>query len=266
MDPVIHNYASLPPMPDRPSPAALSTFRRDVWPSRRVAAESFKSSKFYQKWDKRVLDRWMQFGLRDLPTLLHPGDGASHSEPPVTLTTSKHQEVFTFLRPNYDEKQQHGAVVNRLSHPDLNTQLNDTHPFYRAEGPRTFARLPELRPSVLYIFGGVSEMSMSSMRKAKLDSTGVGVGGSGGAKEGRVKEVIIGGAGRVVALEAVERCADAAADWLGAEIQRLNAEDEEFYEQWNKNSLIEKSTVDDKWKEMIRPPTGQSRHGTKSKI
>ena len=46
--------------------AAASSVRRDRWPSRKVAAESFKKSKFYQTWDPRVLDRWIKYGLREL--------------------------------------------------------------------------------------------------------------------------------------------------------------------------------------------------------
>ena len=50
----------------------LSTYRRDKWPSRKAAAESYKKNPFYQAWDPRVIDRWIQYGLRDLPTAIHP--------------------------------------------------------------------------------------------------------------------------------------------------------------------------------------------------
>jgi hypothetical protein len=36
--------------------APASTFRRDIWPSREVAADSFAKSKFYYAWDPKVLD------------------------------------------------------------------------------------------------------------------------------------------------------------------------------------------------------------------
>ncbi|KAJ5665946.1 uncharacterized protein N7477_008394 [Penicillium maclennaniae] len=34
----------------------LSTHRRDIWPSRKDAADGFKRSPFYQAWDPRVLE------------------------------------------------------------------------------------------------------------------------------------------------------------------------------------------------------------------
>lgn len=48
---------------------------------------------FYRRWDSRVFDRWIEHGLRDTPTPLHTQPGA------VTLTTTKSQEVLTYLRP-----------------------------------------------------------------------------------------------------------------------------------------------------------------------
>jgi pimeloyl-ACP methyl ester carboxylesterase len=62
IDPVIQGKVSLL---GNVSPAAASAKRRDRWPSREEALESFKKSKFYQTWDSRVLDRWVQYGLRD---------------------------------------------------------------------------------------------------------------------------------------------------------------------------------------------------------
>ena len=55
--------------------ALPSTYRRDIWPSRKEAAEKFQSSAFYRAWDPRVLDKWVEYGLRDLPTMLHPTSG-----------------------------------------------------------------------------------------------------------------------------------------------------------------------------------------------
>ncbi|EAQ82891.1 hypothetical protein CHGG_11067 [Chaetomium globosum CBS 148.51] len=95
-------------------PAAASTNRRDIWDSRAAAAARFAKSPFYRAWDPRVLDLWVRHGLRALPTELYPyPPGAARTsptattpnpnatDPPVTLTTTKHQELFTFLRPTY---------------------------------------------------------------------------------------------------------------------------------------------------------------------
>ncbi|KIX04650.1 uncharacterized protein Z518_05520 [Rhinocladiella mackenziei CBS 650.93] len=253
IDPVIQVYSSVAPEAG-PSPARLSSFRRDVWPSREDAAQSFKTSKFYQAWDPRVLDCWIKYGLRDMPTLLHPAEKNKPGPPPVTLTTPLHQEVFTFLRPNYEGNGYQGKAVNRKTHPDLNPSLPTIYPFYRAEGPQAFFRLEELRPSVLYIFGGRSDVGTPEACKAKMDRTGVGVGGSGGAAAGRVRSVLFEDIGHLIAMEAVERTADHASEWIGSEMTRWKEDEAEHERYWNSKSLIEKQTIDDQWKKMIGGP------------
>lgn len=52
--------------------AEASIYRRDVWQSRAEAVQKFNSNPFYQAWDKRVLEKWTQYGLRELPTLVYP--------------------------------------------------------------------------------------------------------------------------------------------------------------------------------------------------
>lgn len=235
----------------------LSTYRRDLWPSRQAAADGFRRSPFYQAWDPRVFERWVQYGLRDLPTAIHPLNEAASADPessprPVTLTTTLHQEVFTFSRPNYYHKA--GEPINRVTHPDLNPAQFGSAPFYRPEPARIFAQLAHLRPSVLYIFGGKSNMSGPEMRADKLEHTGTGVGGSGGVEAGRVREVCLEGKGHLVAQEAVHECADAAAGWLRTELKRWHKEDEAFRAEWSKKSKIEKLTVDAEWRKHVPRP------------
>lgn len=258
-DPVIHKFSSTPPKGGKDSPAYLSTYRRDLWPSREIATESFNASRFYKSWDPRVLDRWIQFGLRDLPTLIHPQNAELGHEPQVTLTTTKHQEVFTFLRPNYNDEGNIRASAARKTHPDLNDKTQDIYPFYRAEPSNTFLRLPELRPSVLYVFGELSDMSTSSLRQEKMELTGAGIGGSGGAHEGRVKEVVLKGVGHLVAMEAVAECADAIAPWIAGECQEMASQDEKLHREWSTKSQIEKTTIDEKWHEMMGPSPNQQK-------
>lgn len=250
LDPVVQTQSSAPPETGE-SPAQASTFRRDIWPSREAAAAGYKKSKFYQAWDPRVIDRQIKYALRDLPTALHPLESHKGGGKPVTLTTTKHQEVFTFLRPNYEGSGHEGRPVDRKKHPDVHPGLDTIYPFYRPEVPKAYYRLPEVRPSVLYVFGELSYMSGPSFIKAKLETTGIGVGGSGGLKDGRVKGITLKGIGHLVAMEAVEDCADAASDWIGQEMQRWKKEEEDFRREWSKKSKIEKSTVDAKWKEMM---------------
>ncbi|KAK3624903.1 hypothetical protein LTR56_020717 [Elasticomyces elasticus] len=124
-----------------PTLTKLSTFRRDVWPSREDAVQA--ATKSYRKWDSRVLQWWNQHAFRELPTIVFPESKVAlasappeedmsvetdtssalswndmdmyrwfrdperelpeinSSKMPVTLATTKHQEVFSYLRPNF---------------------------------------------------------------------------------------------------------------------------------------------------------------------
>ncbi|KAJ5823277.1 hypothetical protein N7447_005617 [Penicillium robsamsonii] len=236
----------------------LSTHRRDIWPSRQAAAEGFRRSPFYQTWDPRVLSRWIEHGLRDLPTLIHPLDSKTPTDkatgPPVTLRTTLHQEVFTFSRPNYTHPLNSTNPINRVTHPDLDATHPHTYPFYRPEAARIFSQLPFLRPSVLYIFAGKSDMCNPAMRADKLANTGTGLGGSGGVAAGRVRDVLFEEAGHLLAQEAVNECADAAVSWLTPEIGRWRAEEESFRAAWSQKSKIEKATIDAEWLKHVPAP------------
>ncbi|RAL01017.1 putative toxin biosynthesis protein [Aspergillus ibericus CBS 121593] len=248
----------------------LSTYRRDTWPSRKAAAEAFNRNPFYQAWDSRVLDRWIKYGLRELPTAIYPRDGSKTNEKsndrPVTLRTTLHQEVFTFSRPNYDGPPGKKIPVNRVTHPDLNPEHLGSWPFYRPEPSRVFAMLPHLRPSVCYIFGGKSDMCLPDMMADKMAATGTGLGGSGGAPAGRVRDVYLAEFGHLLAQEAPTQCADAASKWLGAELERWRTEEREFWEQWSRKSKIEKVTIDPRWKEHVPAPERPKKNPPKSKL
>jgi pimeloyl-ACP methyl ester carboxylesterase len=247
LDPVIQQHAS---QPTGPSPAQASAFRRDLWPSRAEASAAFKKQKFYQSWDSRVLDRWCKFGIRETPSALYPvlDDGQ------VTLTTTKHQECLTFLRESWEAMSPDGKdILKPELVPDMRPDSVVKFPFYRPEPVNTLARLPELRPSVLYIFGDVSPMSKADARKFKMETTGTGVNGSGGAAKGRVKEVVLEGIGHLVAMEATHKCADAAAAWIGIEIGRFE-EEMRAYREWTKQSLLVKSTLSEEWRRRIGGP------------
>lgn len=251
IDPVIQNASAAAPDKSRLSHTQASTFRRDDWPSRVEAASSVKKSKFYQSWDPRVLDLWIKYGLRSLPTAIYP-DRSENDDDPVTLTTTKHQEVFTFLRPNFDGLDANGKlIVNRRTHPDLDLRAGDTYPFYRPEPPAVFNDLPRLRPSALYIFGGQSDLSTPDLRKQKVERTGTGVGGSGGAEADRVKEVVLEDVGHLVPMEAVARCAAAAGTWLASDLKRWRSEEADFKREWEAKERKAKCTISEEWKKNI---------------
>ncbi|KAJ6444974.1 ISWI chromatin-remodeling complex ATPase ISW2 [Purpureocillium lavendulum] len=230
------------------APAVSSTSRRDMWPSKDAAESRFRGSKFFQSWDPRVLDRWVKYGLRRAPTELHPSKGAGEDER-VTLTTTKHQELFTFLRPTY-----RGVPGEEYKDKDpIADEEHPGYPFYRPEPLQVYSRLPELRPSVLYVFGDKSELSPSVQRQAKMSRTGTGVGGSGGAAAaGRVKEVVLD-CGHLVPMEKVAECADAIVPFLRDELERWRREKVEFERYWNKKSRAQQTTIDEGWAEKVKP-------------
>ena len=271
IDPVFQLNPVAPGEGDHANYARLSTHRRDLWPSRSTAANSFNKNPFYKTWDPRVLSLWNKFALRELPTAIYPESpprtppisnlgsnvpqlqSAKTPEKPVTLTTTKHQEVFTFLRPNFPTPGH--PVLNHTTHPDLDPSVPAEHlyPFYRPESASTFRRLPYLRPSVLYIFGGASDISLPQWRKDKLEATGIGIGGSGGAanKEGRVKGVTLDDIGHLIPMVAPALCATKAMEWLAPEMGRWREEEERWTKGWKTAGRRVRQVVSEEYKQKI---------------
>jgi pimeloyl-ACP methyl ester carboxylesterase len=223
----------------------MSAKRRDKWPSRAAAKRAFDKSPMFKSWDKRVMDCWMEHALRDLPTKLYPEVAVSSTPPaisadisgstispdskteiPVTLKTTKHQEVMTFMRGNFvtPSNPAPATAPNPLTHPDVDTALPPITPFYRAESFHLFKLLPYLRPSVLYIFGTESDLSTSENIADKLEVTGVGAGGSGGVTKDRVKEYTMQGGSHLMPMERVEETAAQCSGWLLRELKRWKDE------------------------------------------
>ncbi|KAI4790609.1 toxin biosynthesis protein-like protein [Aureobasidium sp. EXF-8845] len=200
----------------------------------------------FKSWDRRVLDCWMEHALRDLPTKLYPEVAISATVPalgadvsgsiispdsekevPVTLKTTKHQEVMTFMRGNFitPSNPAPGTAPNPLTHPDVDTTSPPVTPFYRNESFHIFKQMPYLRPSVLYIFGTESDLSTPAHIADKLEFTGVGVGGSGGVAKDRVKEYTMQGGSHLMPMERVEETAAQCSGWLLRELKRWKDED-----------------------------------------
>lgn len=253
LDPVIQKHASAP---KGVNPAEASSFRRDIWPTKEDAIASFTKSKFYKSWDKRVLDAWINHGIRQTPTRLYSAEDGE-----VTLSTTKHQEVFTFLRPNFSPQTPDGkSIVDRMEIPDLDESDPVKNPFYRPEPSATLARLGHLRPSVFYIFGAESEMSSPEYQQQKLEITGRDTGGSGGVPDGRVSSISLEGVGHLVAMEAVGQCADAASLWLGQEVQ-LWRKQRQAYAEWVLKNEDEKMVLSEEYKTRIKGPTTRNLKG-----
>ena len=248
IDPVI-----LRRTPDVNLLSQMSAARRDLWPSRAEAASAIRRSKSFQKWDSRVLDRWVKHSLRDLPTLIYPDSADKDSaNVPVTLTTTKHQEVLTFMRPNFAGQDPSGVTIhNRKTHADLDPSIPDQYPFYRPETTNTVPRLPQIRPPVFYLFGESSEVSSEEWIREKLEMTGIGVGGSGGAKQGKVQGKILQNTTHFLPLEVPQECAKMAAEWLAPQLDLWRQDEEDFQAQWGRMSKVEKSTLSTKFKKEL---------------
>lgn len=233
--------------------AKPSTYRRDIWPSREAARAKFLSSQFYQGWDPRVFEKWLQYGLRDLPTEIYPDGGGG-----VTLTTPKAQEVFSYLRPKYYGTSGIAPERDWAEYGDMHPDdVEEEYSFYRPEPAQIFRKLPELKPPVLYIFGKHSPLATPELRKKKLESTGIGVGGSGGMAEGKVKEAVLD-CGHLVPMEMVQQCADEAASFATSVVNQWEDMTQAWQQRWLQKPRQERIGIDDEWRRMIGPRESQS--------
>ncbi|KAJ4419519.1 hypothetical protein N0V85_001000 [Neurospora sp. IMI 360204] len=243
LDPVISKFAKRGPAYGF-MPMKQSAYRRDVWPSRKAAAEGFRKNQFYQTWDPRCLEVLINHGLRRV----------SPEKEEVTLVTSKHQECFTYYRP----KKQDQPV------PDLppDHAVDCNFQFYRAEGIMTTYFLPHLRPGVLWVFGSTSDVCPPETREEKLELTGTGWNGSGGAKAGRVEVRTVEGYGHLVPMEATTRCAEEAAEFIAKDLEKVwRKEDEEFRKVWKGREGTEKRVLSKEFLELMGPPPGRKKTG-----
>jgi pimeloyl-ACP methyl ester carboxylesterase len=139
IDAVIEEY------PHGNAPAKASARRRDCWPTREAAEDYFRSREFYKRWDPRCLELHLKHGLRDLPTATYPDKAG------VTLATTKHQELYTFLRcvgpAGNEHVEQHSVPAD------------------------TWRKLKEVVPPVLYIVGGDSDVSTPRANQRKMENT-----------------------------------------------------------------------------------------------
>lgn len=271
--------AEIDPSSQVPSAAQASTFRRDHWPSREIAHASFLKSPYYQTWDKRVLEKWVKFGLRDCED--EDGEEGGGKGKGVCLATPSAQEVWSFLRPNYpsessseeevssssEHQKNKKKKLDRFLHPDLNPTLPNQTPFYRSEPITTYLRLPELRPGCLYIFGQLSFVCDKSTACDKVSRTGIGAGGSGGEAEGRVRGVTLEGVGHLIAMEAPGKTAEVAAEWIRRELEGFGERRRRLEEGWWSRERRERQRVDGEWKRFMGgPPVRGRKKGGEAKM
>lgn len=248
LDPVISPYSSTPG-PFSRSPTASSIRRREVWPSRPEAREKFERSPFFAAWDPRVLDRWVDFGVRDAkPGEVRAMTGKDGTGSEVTLSTTKHQEVFTFHRPSHHAFDSTGEnLIHKDLVPDSDPEVGrPDYPFYRPEPSLTLSRLPMLRPSVLYVLGETSNVANPEILSHRMRVTGQGRGGSG-----RVDSFSIEGRGHLVPMEVPGECARLAGRWIGDEVKRWREGEGRAFAAWRGKSADEKTKIGPDWHEFI---------------
>jgi len=179
---------------------------------------------------------------------MYPDLPSDSAEKPVTLKTTKAQEVWTYMRPAYNQHSPNNELSFEGMHP--NDVLEPTYPFYRPECAQTFQQLPDVKPNALYIFGSKSPFSTPEAIKAKVERTGSGVGGGGKKAE----EVVVEGAGHLVAFEKVKEVGGAIVRFVGRELEKWEGENEEFERKWKTRSRSNRAQIDRLWKEKIGPP------------
>ncbi|KAJ5753528.1 uncharacterized protein N7511_007681 [Penicillium nucicola] len=234
----------------------LSLRRRDSWSSRSVAIEAARKS--HKKWDERVFKLWALHGYRRLPTALYPQNAESGTlvtdDGPVTLTSTKHQEVMQYVRSNFgghkpvgQEDSLSGPAYDPLFQADVIGPPLRTAPFYRSEPVIAWKLLDHVRPSVLYIFGGTSPMSTHKLCAEIIQRTGAGIGGSGGVKSGQVKEERIEGFGHQLPLEEVARTALALGVWIDSVVHKWHADEIRIAKDWADLPAKDRLRVSEEW-------------------
>ncbi|PWY96220.1 alpha/beta-hydrolase [Aspergillus sclerotioniger CBS 115572] len=254
-----------------PAFAKLALSKKDVWRSQAEATAFFK--KTHKNWDSRVLDLWLQHGLKKLRPESDLAEEAD-SDSPVTLATSKYQEAALYARPNFLNRQMLDFEKNpdpdtphdASFHPDVVGPTQAVFPFYRSEPKILWGALKHIRPSVLYVYGGKSPISTADRRAYKLQRTGAGFGGSGGYKNGRVKEVISPHATHQLPFEDVTTVAEATAEWMKQETAKWKEEEERIQKGWLELTTKERITLPDEWHTQLNSYSAKGKQKPKAKL
>ncbi|MCJ1249489.1 hypothetical protein MMC30_006713 [Trapelia coarctata] len=251
-------------VPPGPNAAMPSTYRTDLWPSLAAAEAAFRKSKFFARFDSRVLDNFIKCGLRRIPTAVHPLSETVKGRS-FTLTTTKHQEAWSFLRPQFEPRQALGDCdltsrrLKRLHYPDVDPHQEGKYLFYRPELRISFEFLPFVRPSVLYLFGDKGPMSTAKLQAEKMEHTGIGLGGSGGVNDDQVETKAFTNTGHMLPCENVAGCADFTAEWLSRKLHQSKADERFLNDREIGKSDSDMLVVSKKWMELVREPSSATR-------
>jgi hypothetical protein len=201
-----------------------------------------------------VLDNILKYGIRKIPTALYPVSETA-KEGAYTLTTTKHQEVWSFLRPNFEGRDPETSMsrIDRLLFPDINPAQRGVL-FYRAEIGTAQEYLAYLRPSVLFIFGAKSNLSTPERQNEKMERTGNGVGGSGGVKMGEVEKHVFENLGHMAPLEEVGGCASVIGEWMGKRLRQFRDDEEALRDIDTQKSTSDMLITSQRWLDLVKLP------------
>lgn len=238
-----------------PNPALFSTIRRDIWETRAKAESTLR--KAFAAWDQRALESFLQYGLRAVPTAIYDTSLNKHISPEsVTLTTSKHQEAWAYAQVNFEPKQ---AGLDRLLLPDWDPVIELPHLASRPECLITMRNLPYIRPSVLYVFGAKSPLSLPVFQEKKVRMTGIGVGGNGGVAEAKVEKEVLQGSGHLVVFEKPDEAASVTAGWIQRWLEQWLAEEKILCDHKSKKSDDSMLRMSQLWVDTVKLPVNTSR-------
>ncbi|KAF2675975.1 alpha/beta-hydrolase [Lentithecium fluviatile CBS 122367] len=213
IDPVIQGRA-----PPGPNAAMLSSMRREKWDSRAKAEAALSQSPLYKSMDPRCLKAFLAHGLRD------SDDGS------VALATPKAQEAWSYIRSNFQPIPADTTTVEarnkeRLLNPGFEPFSGGSMvEFARGDSLHVSESLPQLRPRSLFLFGEASHINIADQRRSLFERTGSARGGNGGASDGGVEMIIIGGASHLVVFEKPRQVATDVSEWLARETVRWKQE------------------------------------------
>ena len=272
---ILIDPAILPEAPGTTNAALMSSLRTERWSTREDAEQSLRPHRVFRGWDKEALELYFQHGLRSGPTAIHP----DIKDREVSLKTSKHQEAWMYVRPIFNPPH---PKTDRLLYPDLShddlpqtfsptmTQKNPQISllFHRAQSTAIFGDLPRIRPSVLYLFGGASYLLSPRVRQEQIQSTGTGLGGSGGERLGMVKAKVWDRGGHMLPVQEgkIHEVAQASNEWLEEQLLRFD-EDEKFLANWDSKKSETRGSglvLSKTWMEMVKKPTQTLRNGLQS--
>ena len=253
-------------IPKGPNVAMASTFRMDVWESRGAAANALRKNKLFQSFHPEAFELYLKHGLRELPTRLYPDPSRNSFDDdskPVTLQTTKHQEVWSFARSNFTARTStlggHMSNDERLLNPNVDPNFDLPLLFSRSECLVVFKNLPYVRPTVYYIYGEKSPFSPPQARMEKERNTGTGIGGNGSAKAGRVKSHVVENGDHFLPFTDPERLAESVAAFMAEALHQFQEDDNLLRNHDSRKSERNRLVVSKTWQEGVRKPGNATR-------